>query len=225
MPPRLPTFARLWPAFAAACFALLAAAPARAIEFASVEPARDAEGRIGVTFRLEDPLEKRVEQSLERGMPATLLLHAELWRRRSGWFDRVERTLDATARVRHDVWTRAWRLELPGLPPLAVQSVDSLETALSRPIALTFPGTGRLADSAVYFVVLSATVKPLSVEDAEEIEGWLSGEVRGQRNAGLGALTALPRSLFDAVRNIAGLGDTRARAVSAEFSPRELARR
>lgn len=225
MPPRLPADRRRRTALAAACLALLAAAPAHAVEFAAVQPLRDADGRIGVTFRLVDPLDARVEQSLGRGMPATLLLHAELWRRRNGWFDRVERSVDATVRLRHDVWTRAWRLERPGLPPYAVQSVDSLEAALSRPVALAFPDTDRLPVAASYFIVLSATVKPLSVEDAEEVEGWLSGEVRGQRGAGIGALTALPRSIFDAVRNIAGLGDSRARAVSEEFTLREPARR
>jgi hypothetical protein len=225
LPPRLPDFVRFRPAFAAACLVLLSAAPAGAIEFVSVEPTRDAEGRIGVVLRLEDPLEERVQQSLGRGMPATLVLNAELWRRRNGWFDRVERSIEATVRLRHDVWTREWRLERPGVPPYAVQSVDSLEAALSRPIALTFPGTDRLPPSAAYFIVLSATVKPLSVEDAEEVEGWLSGEVRGQHRSGVGVITALPRSLFDTVRNIAGLGDTRARIVSAEFSPRDLGKR
>ena len=201
---------------------LLAAAPASAIDFVSVEPALDAAGRIGVVIRLEDPLETRVEQSLARGMPATLVLNAELWRRRNGWFDRVERSIEATVRLRHDVWTSAWRLERPGVPPYSVPSVDSLEAALSRPIALSFPDTDKLSVSAMYFVVLSATVKPLSVEDAEEVEGWLSGEVRSQRRSGVGVLTAIPRSLFDTVRSIAGLGDTRARTVSRDFSPAAL---
>lgn len=225
MPPRLPALARIPPALAAACLALLAAAPARALEFASIRPRLDAEGRIAVSFRLDEPLEERVERSLSRGMPATLLLHAELWRRRNGWFDRVERSIDATVRLRQDVWTSAWLLERAGLPPIAVTTLDSLESALSGPFALSFPESGRLSARASYFVVLSATVKPLSVEDAEEVEGWLSGEVRGQGGSGFGAITALPRALFDTVRNLAGLGDTRARAVSEDFTPSELPQR
>jgi hypothetical protein len=223
LPPRLPTPPAFRAALVAAGFALLAAAPARAIEFTGVTAVREPDGGIGVVFGLDDPLEERVEQSLGRGMPATLSLHAELWRKRTGWFDRVERSVDATVRLRYDVWTHEWRLERAGLPALAVSSVDSLEDVLSRPIALTFPGTQRLAASARCFVVLSATVKPLSVEDVEEVEGWLSGEVRDQRDSGFGAFTALPRSLFDAARNFAGLGDTRARAVSAEFTRGSLA--
>ena len=223
MAPRLPAPRPHPIALATACLALLAAAPAGALEFASVTPSVNASGRIGVTFRLADPLEDRVEESLSRGMPATLLLHAELWRRRTGWFGRVERSVDATVRLRYDVWQHAWTLERAAASPYAVQSVDSLETALSRPIALSFPGSERIATGARCFVVLSATVKPLTVEDVEEVEGWLSGEVQGQRDAGFGAITALPRSLFDAVRNFAGLGDSRARAVSEDFTPAALA--
>jgi hypothetical protein len=225
LPPRLPEPARIRIALAAILLGLLAARPARAVDFASVTPTVDAAGRIGVTLRLDDPLEDRVEQSLERGMPATLELHAELWRKRTSWFDRVERSIDATVRLRHDVWARSWSLERTGMPSWSAGTVDSLELALARPFLLAFPDSERLPRSATYFVVLTVTVKPISVEDAEEVEGWLSGEVRGQRGGGFGALTALPRALFDAVRNIAGLGDSRARAVSPEFRPADLPRR
>lgn len=225
MAPRLPAPVRLRAALAAAGLALLAAAPALAIDFGAVSPRRDGEGRLGVTFRLDAPLDQRVRESLARGMPATLLLRAELWRKRNGWFDRVERSADATVRLRQDVWARAWRIERGGLPAIVVPSVDSLEAALTRPLELDFPDSARLPGRASYFVVLSATVKPLSVEDAEEVLGGLSGEVRGRQGSGFGAITALPRALFDAVRGIAGLGDASARAVSAEFTPATLERR
>jgi hypothetical protein len=152
-------------------------------------------------------------------MPATLFLHAELWRRRPGWFDRMEQSADATLRLRHDVWHDEWRLERAGAPPLRVQEVDSLELALSRPLVLEIPGLDRLPDDSRCYAVVTATVKPLSVEDAEEVEGWVSGEVRNQGHAGFGVITQLPRSLFDAVRNFTGFGDTRDQAQTPEFTP------
>jgi hypothetical protein len=71
-------------------------------------------------------------------------------------------------------------------------------------------------------VIVSATLKPLSVEDVEEVEGWLSGEVETKRRAGFGVITELPRALFDAVRNFAGFGDHRAREQTPPFAPDEL---
>src|SRR5438093_7301958 len=88
---------------------------------------------------------------------------------------------------------------------------------LSRPLSLPAGRVGLLEPRARYYVVVSVTLKPLSVEDIEEGEGWLSGEVENKRRAGLGILTAIPRSLFDAARNFAGFGDERARAITDDF--------
>jgi hypothetical protein len=73
-----------------------------------------------------------------------------------------------------------------------------------------------------YYVVVSATLRPLSVEDAAEVEGWLSGEVGGGRRAPFGLLTGLPRSLFDTARNFAGFGDEHARAITNDFELQDL---
>ena len=56
----------------------------------------------------------------------------------------------------------------------------------------------------------------------EEIEGWLSGEVKTTGGKGFGVITELPRSVFDAVRNFVGFGDQKARAISPDFELREL---
>ena len=199
-----------------------APAPARALDLTTVIPARDESGRLWVTVRLENPLENRIELSLGRGMPATFQLHAELWRKRSGWFDRMEQASDATMRLRHDGWEETWRIERAGQSPLTFTSLDSLESALSRAIALPIGMLDRVPGDASCYIVVSATVKPLNVEDAAEVEGWLSGEAQQQRRAGFGVFTQLPRSVFDAVRNFAGFGDSHARAITPEFLPSTL---
>ncbi len=216
LPGRLRSLARL---LAGAVVLLAAAAPVRALEIATVTAARDDGGQLWVTTRLEDPLEARIEKSLARGMPATLQVHAELWRRREGWFDRMERSADLGVRLRYDVWREEWRIERSGAPAVLLHSVDSVEVALSRPIAVPLTGLQKLPDDGRCYVVVTVTVKPLSVEDVQEVEGWVSGEVRDQRRAGFGVITALPRSLFDAVRNFTGFGDSHDRAVTPEFTP------
>jgi hypothetical protein len=203
-------------------FASPVARCAAAFEITTVTVARGDVGQLWITTVLGDPIEPRVQRSLERGMPATLFLHAELWRRRPGWFDRMERAADATLRLRHDVWHDEWRLERAGAPPLRVQEVDSLNLALSRPLVLELTGLDRVPDESRCYVVVTATLKPLSVEDAEEVEGWASGEVRSQGHSGFGVITQLPRSLFDAVRNFTGFGDTRDQAQTPEFTPANL---
>lgn len=208
---------------AATALLLLLATPATALDL-DFDPPRVAQGYLWVDAQLYDVFARRVEESLERGMPATLQIHTELWRKRSGWFDRLSGSFDASIRIRYDVWLRSYRLERPGVPPLFASTLDSVRLVLSNPIALPVARLQGLSPAASYYVVVSAVLKPLTVEDIEEGEGWLSGEVvRRRGSGGVGILTAIPRSVFDAVRNFAGLGDQRARAISEEFELGTLA--
>jgi uncharacterized protein DUF4390 len=209
---------------ALACGALVLASTvetARALEAALGTPYTRSSW-VWVDVRLADPFAPRVAESLSRGMPATLQLHTELWRRRSGWFDRLESSYDAAVRIRYEVWNEQFRLERAGLKPVFVPSLDSLEAVLSRPLAVPVARLDRVDDAHRYYVLVTATLKPLSVEDAEEVEGWLSGEVESKRHSGIGVITGLPRAVFDAVRNFAGFGDQKARALSPDFDTHAL---
>ena len=228
MPPALPAPA-LRPAPVAAWLACLVAAglsgPARvfALEVAMESP-RERDGFVLVEARPTQVFAPRIVESLARGMPATLQIHAELWRQRRGWFDRLEHSVDASVRIRYEVWNDTYLLERIGAEPIAVGSVDSVAGVLERPWVLAVGRVGQLVPKGNYYVVLSATLRPLTVEDLAEVEGWLSGEVGSRRHSGFGVVTEIPRSIFDAVRNVAGFGDQKARAMSEEFTPDELSR-
>lgn len=183
---------------------------------------RVTRGFLWADIRLDHVLSPRVESSLSRGMPATFLFHAELWKKRTGWFDRLQSTFEASVKVRYDVWSREYRIEQEGRDPITASTLDSVSIVLSRPLALPVTRISGLEPGQLYYLVMSVTLKPLNVEDIEEGEGWLSGEVQTKRSAGIGIVTAVPRALFDAMRNFAGFGDQRARAISRQFRIEDL---
>lgn len=227
MLPTLPASSRLagprplLPAGLLAAALLMAAAHALALDLTLPQP-RERGGYVYAEVEVADPFGPRVRESLGRGMPATLLVHAELWRRRGGWFDRLESSFDAQVRIRYEVWNDQYRIERTGAEAGRVGTLDSAAAFLSRPWALPVARIGDVRPRARYYVVVNAVLKPLSVEDVQEVEGWLSGEVRSKGRAGLGVVTELPRALFDAVRNFAGFGDQRTRVVSQEFELKDL---
>jgi hypothetical protein len=203
--------------------ALLVASSAAAFQVTSIRPARDGGQQLHVELRLEEPIEPRVASSLQRGMPATLALRAELWRRRNGWFDRLERTVESSFRIRHEVGRERWLLERQGAEALVVSSLDSLSVLLERTLVISAGSLEKLPPTAPCYVVVIASLRPLQLEDVNEVESWLSGEVKSSRSSGgLGILTGIPRSVFDAARNFAGFGDDRSRMISAEFTPANL---
>jgi len=219
-PPRASAlYRRRW--FLLALLGLLAAAPAHGFEI-GVETPHTGEGYVWVDVTVAELFDGRVAESLARGMPATLALRAELWRRRTAWFDRVERTFEGSIRIRYDIAHKSYRVERANAVPRTYETLDSVRTALARSIALPVMRTTDLRDGARYYVAVTATLRPLSVEDVEEVEGWLSGEVKSGRGSSFGFITALPRAVFDAVRNLSGFGDEQARAVSPDFAPGDL---
>src|SRR5512134_3979821 len=160
--------------------ALATAGAASALELATGPP-RERDGLVIVEARLTEVFAPRVAESLARGMPATLQVHAELWRQRRAWFDRLESSVDAMVRIRYDVWTDSYSLERLGAAPIVVDTIDSAATVLSRPWVLPVGRVGQLTAKSRYYVALSATLQPLTVEDLAEVEGWLSGEVKDKR--------------------------------------------
>lgn len=227
MPPTLPTPAprparvAAWLACAVAAALAVASAPSAALDLTLSTP-RERNGRLVIEARPAQVFDSRIAESLARGMPATLVLHAELWRDRRGWFDRHESHADASVRIRYEVWSDSYLIERFGAEPIVVGSVDSVATVLQRPWSLAVARIGQLSATSRYYVVLTATLRPLSVEDLEEVEGWLSGEVGSSRRSGFGVVTEIPRSIFDAVRNVAGFGDQKARAITPVFGLRDL---
>ncbi len=207
---------RAAPALLLALLLLLQAPAALALEVALNRP-HESGGYVWTDVVITDPFAVRVEESLSRGMPATLDLHAELWRRRSGWFDRLMNSADASIKIRYEVWSRTYRLVRRGAPDRVVADLESVREELSGPMALPVARMDELKEGARYYLVVSVTLKPLSLEDVEEGEGWLSGEVQTNRKSGVGVITGIPRSLFEAVRNFAGFGDQRARAITPDF--------
>jgi Domain of unknown function (DUF4390) len=207
---------------AGAGFLLLALAGAAHAFEVSLQGVYEESGVLRAEIRLRDVFDERIEASLSRGMPATLLIHAELWRSRTAWFDRLVSNADVSIKVRYEALRSRYRIERPGLPTLDFDSIDSVRTMLSRAIPMPVGRMNAVKPMSRHYVMISVTLQPMTVEDLREGEEWLSGEVEAGRDAGFGVLTSLPRSVFDALRDYAGLGDRRARSVSNEFYPESL---
>ncbi len=207
---------------AGSAFLLLALAGVAEAFEVSLQRVYAEAGVLRTDLRLRDVFDERIEASLARGMPATLLIHAELWRSRTAWFDRLVSNADVSIKVRFEALRGRYRIQRSGLPDLGFDSMDSVRTMLSRAIPMPVGRMEVVKLSARHYMMISVTLQPMTVEDLREGEEWLSGEVEAGRDAGFGILASLPRSVFDALRDYAGLGDRRARVVSPDFVPESL---
>ncbi|HXF59719.1 MAG TPA: DUF4390 domain-containing protein [Candidatus Saccharimonadales bacterium] len=195
---------------------LLFAAAASANDLGlTVDPVEQEDGSVTVSYRVENPWTPRLEETLLRGMPATVTYEVGVWKRRALWFDKLVLALKSEHRVVYSPWEEAFRLRSGSRrgKPRAVPSLDSLNVLLFSERRLALAAVGSLEPGASYYVSVRVTIRPLSAEDLDEVEDWLSGEVKNADQPERG----VPGYLLGIAVNLSGLGDRTALARSEPF--------
>ncbi len=180
-------------------------------------PVEQEGGAVTVSYRVDNPWTPRLTETLLRGMPATVTFEVGIWKRRAFWFDKLVLALKSEHRVLYDPWDHAFHVRsgtLRGKSRL-VPTLDSLESYLFSERRLPLAASAALEPGARYYVSVRVTIRPLSAEDLDEIEDWLSGEVRNPERPERG----IPSYLLGIAANISGLGDRTALAKSDWFRP------
>ena len=168
-----------------------------------VERLGQTAGFLTATFTAANMFSPRIVETLSRGLPATLEYEIQLWKKRGVWFDKLAAVNRLTYRVVYDPWEDGFRVVTKDGSSQAVFDIEHIEQSLC------FRVTGRIADMAfleplaTYYVVIRATLRPLSAEDVDDVETWLSD---GTPNKG-GGIRAIPGYLFDVIVGLSGLGD------------------
>ncbi len=191
-----------------ALLVLLFVAPAAAQSGASLEIALPADAELtrrtpAVSARnvLRD---HRLEELLHSGFPARLHFKVELWSA-DGVFDALKSQAEWDVVVRYNPLERRYSavriVEERATSLGSFASFDSVQTAAARPYRppMRLPsGTGR------HYYIAMLDVAMLSVNDIDEVERWLRGElspaVRGERSAG----TAISRGAKTLVTRLLG---------------------
>lgn len=204
---------------------VLALAPGRAaaVELGTVRVTR-VEDHVTVTFGVSRVLSPRVRESLERGMPATVRLSVELWRARPGWFDERAGAERVEMRIARNAWSDEFQMRRQAGPLLTLLDLDETERELARPIRVRVLPLARLRPDARHYAIVRVEVKPLTVEDIEEVEDWLSGEAKRTGKPGPGSIARLPAFMMGLLANLSGHGDETAVVRTGAFTRRDLER-
>lgn len=180
---------------------------------------------VWVLVEWEEPLPGFVRTRLERGIPSTVGVRAELWRDRTGWFDANLAVSEFERKLVPDPWSSGYSVLAPEDPaapivgPLPersathVPTVDDLEDLLSRHRLRIDLDPAWCDDASTYQILVVTSVRPLTADDVGEVEGWLRGGIDELP----GGLLGLPRGLFGFVRDLAGLGERSYKGTSPRF--------
>jgi hypothetical protein len=179
-----------------------------------------SQGFLYVDYRLDEPLAGRALEAIRSGLPSTLTFTIEVWRQRTGWWDRLEETRESQVRVLRDLLNEQYVLASRD-EVLRFATLDSLAAALGRvrreylrPVAL----------DKTYYVTLGANLAPLSVQDLNELEEWLQSTLRGEAADRPGGVSGLSGTLVGLLLGMTGFGDETVRQRTASFVPEAVQR-
>jgi hypothetical protein len=195
--------------------------PVAAAEIGSATVGR-ADDWVAVAVRMAAVLSDRARGSLERGMPATVTVSAELWRSRAGWFDQFIGAEQGEVRLWRDAWSDEYLLVRNRGPQKTLANLDDVEVELRRPQRIRIVPAAVVTPGETYYAIVRVDVKLLNVEDIGEVERWLSGEAKRVGKPGPGSIAKLPVSMVNVLANLSGLGDETAMYRTGTFSAADM---
>jgi len=201
------------PAPSACALEVAVAAPGGTLFADSLETTPSPGDTLIASFRLREIFSEG--STLGDGIPATLTLVVDLWRDRGGWWDSLVRSQAFTYRFRRDIWTGEVELWNIDRTRSVLADRDALATFLERAHEIVLGVPENFSPKKRYYVTVRAMIQPMSMDDLESVDAWLSGDVtRG------GGLLGIPKALARIVVDVSGLGDQSTEGRSRSFIPR-----
>jgi len=177
-----------------------------------------SQGYLFVDYSLEAPFEGKALEAIQSGLPSTLTFSIEIWRARTGWWDALEGVRESQLRVLRDPLNDQYVAASPE-EVRRFGGLDSLAGAVCQHRLAYLPA---LTPGKTYYVVVTANLAPLSVEDLRELEEWLQGTIRSGDSASPSGVVGLSGTAVGMLLGFTGFGDVTVRARSENFVPAAL---
>lgn len=194
---------------------LLLATPAAAEFTLEVGDVRADSALVRLDFRLVDPLPPPDSAGAYTPPPAALAFTIELWRDRSSWFDALVSQRTWGYRLEYDHIRRLYRVALPDGGRFETTRREDVERLLSEQVDVAAARLVDLAPGKTYYLAVTARRTPIDLERLDELDGWMSGEIRPRKRGG--GVLAVPKGVVGFLADVAGLGDRASVSRSARF--------
>ena len=203
-----------------------AASPARADPSLQVERLSVNRGLVVATCRLVDAFDAQTRGSIERGLPITVRYTVDLWRDRKSWMDKQVDSRVRSYRVRYHPGERLYSVseaERPERPLSFPTLAQALEEVSNR--VLPIHPRWEMSETHRYFVTVEAAIQPLTWNEFQELDGWLSGRIHGDHPTDEETEKedrGISRAFFEFLVDLSGFGDIYYRTRTPSFGPSDL---
>ena len=172
-----------------------------------------------VNFEVYDLFSEEVLHGLQKGMTAALEYQIQLWKQRPHWIDQLVTEEFVRMKVNFDNWEKRYVLTTPQEEP-RLMNEDRIRQRCSQLVDFPLCSADMLSDGSQYSIAVKVILRPMSVENYQEIKRWLAGEVKELNPKAIRTSKSPGKKagnwLLGLVLNLTGFGD---RIITAKSPP------
>ncbi len=134
-------------------------------------------GLLLLSFHAEEFIDEKIAEGLQKGLTSTVEYQIQLWEKRGGLINHLVVQHDLRLKIYFDNWEHKYVL----LTPEEKRMTNSLATVKEKCSIgqnVEIVSLDQLKEDRKYFLNINLVLRPLSMENYEEIKNWLSGRVR-----------------------------------------------
>jgi hypothetical protein len=178
-------------------------------------------GYLRIDFHADSLLTVRLLANMRRGVTSAARFRVQLWRKRSWVLSSVVAERAFEIKATFDLWEQQFLLQTPDERRLT-RSLDYVRNRWQRHRGLSLADSSQLHPKHRYYVVVEASLEPVSRESLQEIRGWLAGEMKSITRQDSANASPPEKSrgfqdrILDTVLDLTGLGE-QATSIKSEF--------
>ncbi|MGH7491533.1 MAG: DUF4390 domain-containing protein [bacterium] len=186
-----------------------------------IDALRMEAGHLRIDFHADSLLTVRLLANMRRGVTSATRFRVQLWRKRSWLLSGVVAERAFEIKATFDPWEQQFLLQTPDERRLT-RSLDYVKDRWQQHRGLSLADSSQLHPKHRYYVVVEASLEPVSRESLQEIRGWLAGEMKSitKRDSANASPPDGNRDfqdrVLDTVLDLTGLGE-KAVSIRSEF--------
>ncbi|MBN1155233.1 hypothetical protein JXB12_09980 [candidate division KSB1 bacterium] len=132
---------------------------------------------LSIDFHAEGLIDDKIIEGLLKGRTSTLEYKVQLWGKKAGIINQLIHENFIRLKISYDFWEKKYVI-MSQREHRMTNSIETVREKTSEIVDHAMISESELSKDIAYIISIEAILKPLSVENYEEIKGWLSGEIK-----------------------------------------------
>ncbi len=133
--------------------------------------------KVVLDFHVEEIIDEKVAEGLLKGLTSTIEYQIELWEKRGGLINHLLTQQDIRMKVFYDNWEHKYIIMSADEKRLT-SSIETVKEKCSQIRNYEVVPISKLKPKNNYFFNIKVILRPLSIENYQEIKHWLSGRAQ-----------------------------------------------